>query len=157
MVFPTFFNWSLNLAIRSSWSEPQSAPGLVFADCIELLHLWLQRIRSTSKSHWQGGDSVTNWSVPYFSNELESKYIKKRKKNENHNILFSSANICMYVYFYIHIHIYNFIIFSKNVWSPKISFKPTIIITAFLINSEEWVNVKVAQLCLTRSLRPHGL
>ena len=28
----------------SSWSEPQSAPGLVFADCIELLHLWLQRI-----------------------------------------------------------------------------------------------------------------
>ena len=25
-------------------SEPQSPPGLVFADCIELLHLWLQRI-----------------------------------------------------------------------------------------------------------------
>ena len=44
VVFPTFFNWSLNLAVRSSWSEPQSAPGLVFADCIELLHLWLQRI-----------------------------------------------------------------------------------------------------------------
>ena len=41
---PTFFNFSLNLAIRSSWSEPQSAPGLVFADCTELLHLWLQRI-----------------------------------------------------------------------------------------------------------------
>ena len=32
MVFPTFFNLSLNLAIRSSWSEPQSAPGLVFAN-----------------------------------------------------------------------------------------------------------------------------
>ena len=31
MVFPTFFNFSLNLAIRSSWSEPQSPPGLVFA------------------------------------------------------------------------------------------------------------------------------
>ena len=44
VVFFTFFNLSLNLAIRSSWSEPQSAPGLVFADCIELLHLWLQRI-----------------------------------------------------------------------------------------------------------------
>ena len=29
MVFPTFFNLSLNLAIRSSWSEPQSGPGLV--------------------------------------------------------------------------------------------------------------------------------
>ena len=28
MVFPTLFNLSLNLAIRSSWSEPQSAPGL---------------------------------------------------------------------------------------------------------------------------------
>ena len=35
VVFPTFFNLSLNLAIRSSWSEPQSAPGLLFADCIE--------------------------------------------------------------------------------------------------------------------------
>ena len=42
MVFPTFFNLSLNLAIRSSWSEPQSVPGLVFADCIELLHLQLK-------------------------------------------------------------------------------------------------------------------
>ena len=39
MVFPTFFNLSLNLAIRSSCSEPQSAPGLVFADCVEFLHL----------------------------------------------------------------------------------------------------------------------
>ena len=38
MFFPTFFNLSLNLAIRISWSEPQSAPGLVIADCIELLH-----------------------------------------------------------------------------------------------------------------------
>ena len=44
LVFPIFFNFSLNLAIRSSWSEPQSAPSLVFADCIELFHLWLQRI-----------------------------------------------------------------------------------------------------------------
>ena len=35
MVFPTFFNLSLNFAIRSLWSEPQSAPGLVFADCIK--------------------------------------------------------------------------------------------------------------------------
>ena len=25
-------------------SDLQSAPGLVFAECIELLHLWLQRI-----------------------------------------------------------------------------------------------------------------
>ena len=32
VVFPTFFNLSLNLAIRSPWSEPQSAPSLVFGD-----------------------------------------------------------------------------------------------------------------------------
>ena len=44
VVFPTFFNLSLNLAIRSSWSESQAAPSLVFADCIDLLHLWLQKI-----------------------------------------------------------------------------------------------------------------
>ena len=44
VVLPTFFNLNLNLAIRSSWSEPQSAPGLVFLDYIELLHLSLQRI-----------------------------------------------------------------------------------------------------------------
>ena len=31
-VFPTFFKLSLNLAIRSSRSEPQSTRGLVFAD-----------------------------------------------------------------------------------------------------------------------------
>ena len=41
VVFPTFFNLSLNFATQSSWSEPQGANGLVFADCIELLHLWL--------------------------------------------------------------------------------------------------------------------
>ena len=34
MVFPTFCSLNLNLAIMSSWSEPQSAPGLVYADCI---------------------------------------------------------------------------------------------------------------------------
>ena len=39
-----FFNLSLNLATRTSWSVPQSASSLVFADCLELLHLWLQRI-----------------------------------------------------------------------------------------------------------------
>ena len=43
MVFPTFYNLSLNLAIRSSRSEPQSTSGLVFADCIELLYLWLPK------------------------------------------------------------------------------------------------------------------
>ena len=44
VVFPTFFSLSLNFVIKSSWSEPQSAPSLVFADCIELFHLWLKRL-----------------------------------------------------------------------------------------------------------------
>ena len=35
---------SLNFAIKSSCSEPQSTPSLVFADYIDLLHHWLQRI-----------------------------------------------------------------------------------------------------------------
>ena len=38
MVFPTFFNLSLNLAIRSSWSEPRSGPRLVFVDKTKLLY-----------------------------------------------------------------------------------------------------------------------
>ena len=48
VVFPIFFNLSLNLAIRSSWSEPQPQlpPGLVFADYIELLHPWLKNINN---------------------------------------------------------------------------------------------------------------
>ena len=46
VVFPTLFYLSLNLAIRSSWSEPQSAPGLLSADSIELVCIWLQRIQS---------------------------------------------------------------------------------------------------------------
>ena len=39
MIFHIFFNLSLNFAIRSSGSEPQSAPSLVFDDSVELLHL----------------------------------------------------------------------------------------------------------------------
>ena len=39
MAFLTFFNLTLNLAISVHVSEPQSALGLAFADCIELLHL----------------------------------------------------------------------------------------------------------------------
>ena len=43
-------NLSLNLAIKSLWSEPQSVPPLVFADSIEFLHLWLQRNNQTDFS-----------------------------------------------------------------------------------------------------------
>ena len=42
--FLVFFSLSLNFAMRSWWSEPQSTPGHVFADCIQFLHLWLQRM-----------------------------------------------------------------------------------------------------------------
>ena len=42
--FPYFFNLSLNLAVESLWSEPQSAPGLVFADCIVLPSLTAKNI-----------------------------------------------------------------------------------------------------------------
>ena len=45
VVFPAFFSLSLNFAIRSWRSEPQSAPGLVFAEWIGL-HFRLQRIKS---------------------------------------------------------------------------------------------------------------
>ena len=41
--FPYFVQLNLNFAVRSSWSEPHSDLGLIFTDCIELLHLWLQR------------------------------------------------------------------------------------------------------------------
>ena len=43
MIFPTFFNLSMNLAIRCSWSEPQSDPSLLFTDYIELFHSWPQK------------------------------------------------------------------------------------------------------------------
>ena len=46
VVFRTFLSLSLNFAIRSSWSEPQSALSLVFADWMEHLHFCLQRILS---------------------------------------------------------------------------------------------------------------
>ena len=60
MVFPTFFNLSLNLVIRSSWSEPQSAISLFFfffffADFTELLHPWMQRTLSIWFRYWSSG------------------------------------------------------------------------------------------------------
>ena len=78
MVFPTFFNLSLNLAIRSSWSEPQSAPGLVFADCIDLLHLWLQRIcceinSVVSNSLWPHG-LYSPWNSPGQNNGVGNPF-----------------------------------------------------------------------------------
>ena len=57
VVFLTFFNLNLYLLMKSSWSEPQSAPGLVFADCMELLHHWLQRIQSICFRYSPFGDA----------------------------------------------------------------------------------------------------
>ena len=42
--FPYFLQFKSEFGNKEFMSEPQSAPDLVFADCIELLHLWLQRI-----------------------------------------------------------------------------------------------------------------
>jgi len=48
--FPYFFQIKSEfgnkeiMLLNFCFAEPQSSPGLVFADCIELLHLWLQRI-----------------------------------------------------------------------------------------------------------------
>ena len=75
VAFPTFFYLSLNFAIRSSWSQPQSAPGLVFADSIELLHLWLKEHNQSNFSidllvmsmcraiSWVVGKGCLLWSV----------------------------------------------------------------------------------------------
>ena len=38
MVLPYFLQFKSQFAIRNSWSEPQSAPCLLFADCIQLLY-----------------------------------------------------------------------------------------------------------------------
>ena len=46
----------LNFALRISWSEQQSCSGLGFADCIELLHLQLQRRESIRFWYWPSGD-----------------------------------------------------------------------------------------------------
>ena len=56
VVFPTFFNLSLNLAIRSSCSEPQSAPGLVFAWLYRASPSLAARIQSIWFQCWPSGD-----------------------------------------------------------------------------------------------------
>ena len=56
LLFPVFFSLSMNFAMRSWWSEPQSAPGLVFADCIQLIHPQLQRMSSVWFWYWPFGD-----------------------------------------------------------------------------------------------------
>ena len=64
MVFPTFFNLSLNFAIRSSWSEPQSAPGLFFC--------WLYRASpsSAAKNRISLILVLTLWWCPYAESSL---------------------------------------------------------------------------------------
>ena len=68
--FPTFFNLSLNFAIRSSWSEPQSAPQSYFC--------WLYRASPSSvvkniyfKKYWQT-----------FKNKLKPDFLIHQCKNK---------------------------------------------------------------------------
>ena len=57
VVFPTFFNLSLNLAIRGSWSEPQSAPGLVFAKPRRDASAWGEERGASGARQQQGPES----------------------------------------------------------------------------------------------------
>ena len=57
--FPTLFSLSLNSPMRSWWSGPQSVPGHVFADCIQLsifnykeCNLFFPSSASSSKTLW---------------------------------------------------------------------------------------------------------
>ena len=51
--FPYFLQFTSEFGNRSSWSEPQSAPGLVFGDRIELRH-YLQVFPAEARlSHWE--------------------------------------------------------------------------------------------------------
>ena len=38
-------------------TEPHSAPGLIFVDCIEVLHHWLQRTKSIWFQYWPSADA----------------------------------------------------------------------------------------------------
>ena len=51
-----FFHLNLTFAMRSWWSEPQSTPDLVHVDCIQLLHLQLQRMKLIWFWYWPFGD-----------------------------------------------------------------------------------------------------
>ena len=63
VVFPTFFNLSLNFVTWSSWSEPQSAPGLVFC--------WLYRASpsSAAKNMISWISVLTIWWCPCIEEE----------------------------------------------------------------------------------------
>ena len=93
MVFPTLFSLSLNFAIRISCSDPQSAPGLVFADCIELLlsnqsygfsssHMWMWEVDS-KESRVQRIDVFELWCwrrhlrVPWTARESNQSILKE--------------------------------------------------------------------------------
>ena len=66
VLYPTFFNLSLNFAIRSSWSEPQLASGLVFADCIQIAPKYciLRSQKMTEWSHSFPRQTIQNHSNP---------------------------------------------------------------------------------------------
>ena len=80
----TFFNLSLDLAIRSSWSEPQSAPSLVFADCI-VLFCWklawgtppvakVMRKEPRHTQRWDRASGVPLEILEHLPPNLESAY-----------------------------------------------------------------------------------
>ena len=65
VVFSTFSNLSLNFAIRSSWSEPESTPGLVFA-----FELWCwRRLLSVPWAARRSNQSIQKEIGPEYSLE----------------------------------------------------------------------------------------
>ena len=108
MVFPTFFNLSLNLAIRSSRSEPQSAPGLVFADCIELLHLKSRKSRNT----WSNRQ-IWPWNTEW-SRAKANRVLLRKCTGHNKHPLPTNVSIPIHIYItYAHI-------LSSIWWRPSI-------------------------------------
>ena len=61
--FPHFLQFKSEFGNRSSWSEPQSGPCLVFADCIELLHPH----SSKASVLWHSAFFIVQLSHPYMT------------------------------------------------------------------------------------------
>ena len=81
VVFPTFFNLSLNLAIRSSWSEPQSTPSLVFADyraspsCAHFLRKMSLLVYSFPRGNVQSIGTIRDYPIRAALNFVDEKVV----------------------------------------------------------------------------------
>ena len=85
--FPHFFNLSLNLVIRSSWSEPQSTPSLVFADyraspsCVHFLRKMSLLVYSFPRGSVQSIGTIRDCPIRAALNSVDEKVVVVVKKN----------------------------------------------------------------------------